>query len=451
MNLFLLAFACSTFQPPGGGEPKGCATEFELDGGFSAALGLSSHLNWTDDSWSTARRDFETRKWKELGVGHVRRDLLWRDLEPAPGEWNLGLMDTLLAATEAQGAELLALMNYGNPWANEQPDDHFRPPDDLSLFGDYAATIAQQYGDRIQKYEIWNEPNAGLAFWRPQEDPTEYGELLIEAADRIHANDPDALVSFAGVFVPNLILNTGGLDFIREVHAAHPNVADHIDALAFHPYRYPFTAPELETETQDSIITTTCAVKDLAEELGNESLALWMTEMGWHTAPEALAAGVSETEQAAYLVRSTLISLSLGVEVYSWYTFLDSGDDPENQENMFGLYNWDEDPETAPEPTPKLSATAFSVLSQALQGHYRIEDLSIDLDLDAQTWAYRLTGDSAPVTAVWTTEHESNVLLPGTGSAEVLFTNGSRETIQARGGAFEVPAGPSPVFLVEDE
>jgi len=426
---------------------KGCVDVATIPHGLARGLGLSSHLEWGDDDASNARRSFETEQWGVLGPGNVRRDVLWRDLEPARGQWNLAPMDRLLNALDTVDADLMALLNYGNTWASPEFDDDFRPPDDLADFGDFSERIAAEFGDEIRWYEIWNEPNAGLAFWRPEEDPERYGELLVEASSRIRAVDDDAMISFGGVFLPRLLLNTGGFDFVREVHGFVPDLADHIDALSYHPYRYPFSAPEEQTDTQDSLVTTACAAQELVSEFGAPELPLWITELGWHTAPEAIAVGVSPEDQAAYLVRGALVAFSQGVEVFDWYTFRDSGEDPENQEHMFGLYEYDDDPLAGEEAAPKPAAHAFAALSDALAEHDTVEDLSGWLGLDENTWALRLSGGSGETYAFWNVEGTTDALLPGRGKATHWDLTGAETTIHARGGAFSLDLSPYPVFV----
>ncbi len=443
----LLLLGCSNYTPPGDGVSKGCVDVATIPHGLARGLGLSSHLEWEDDEASTARREFEVDQWGALGPGNVRRDVLWRDLEPERGTWDLALMDRLFDALDTVDADLMALMAYGNQWASPEYDDGHRPPDDVADFGAFVERIATDYGDEILMYEIWNEPNAGLAFWRPEEDPQGYGELLVEASARIRAVDSDALISFGGVFLPRLLLNTGGFDFVREVHGFVPDLADHIDALSYHPYRYPFSAPEAQTDTQDSLTTTACEARELVAEIGVPDLPLWITEMGWHTAPEAIAVGVSPEDQAALLVRGALVAFSQGVEIFDWYTFRDSGEDPQNQEHMFGLYDYDDDPLDNDEASPKPAAHAFSALSRALADHDTVEDLSEWLGLDENTWALRLTGGTGETHVFWTLEETSELLLPGRGKATHWDLNSTETTIRSRRGAFALGLSSSPVFV----
>ena len=108
----LLLLGCSNYTPPGDGVSKGCVDVATIPHGLARGLGLSSHLEWEDDEASTARREFEVDQWGALGPGNVRRDVLWRDLEPERGTWDLALMDRLFDALDTVDADLMALMAF---------------------------------------------------------------------------------------------------------------------------------------------------------------------------------------------------------------------------------------------------------------------------------------------------------------------------------------------------
>ena len=409
-------------------------------------IGLSSHLEWRDDEISEARRAFEIDRWSELGARFIRRDLNWTALEPVQGEFDFTLSDRTVEATDAVGGETLGLLVYGNPWASADSDDSCTPPDDPADFGAYAAAVAERYQGRMGRYEVWNEPNAGIRFWKPEEDPVAYGELLIEAADRIHGVDPDAMVSLGGLFHPPMFMTTPGPVFLDQVFDAHPDLADHIDAVAFHPYRYPFSAPE-ESETQESLTDAICGMFDQLDARDAGDLELWITELGWHTAPEAFVTGVDQEDQAAYLVRATVLSLAQGVPVFQWYTFRDSGEDSTDQEQMFGLYGYDPDPTSGDDAEPKLAALAYATLTSQLADHARIEDLSVLLGLDGQTFGYRFQGGEDEVVVLWSMGGDGVVKVPATGDGVLTGMLGEETSVVAVDGAIDVPAGSSPIYL----
>ena len=88
----------------------------------------------------------------------------------------------------------------------------------------------------------------------PREDPEAYADLVAATSPAIRAADPDAEVVLGGLFWPNLFLNTTGPEFLDQVSAALPDLAELVDVISIHPYRYPFTAPDLPSETQQSMI-----------------------------------------------------------------------------------------------------------------------------------------------------------------------------------------------------
>ncbi len=409
-------------------------------------LGLSSHLEWGDSASDTSYRAFEEQAWKDLGVGMVRRDLTWSLLEPAPGEFDFDGADRLMESVESVEAEFLALLDYGNPWAAGDVSSDKVPPDDPETFGDYAAAVASHYGDRVSHYEVWNEPNNGLTFWQPVEDPAAYGALLVEASQRLKETNAQALVSFGGIFWPDLLVNTPGADFVRDVAEAVPDVWDHVDSFSLHPYRYPFTEPE-DGETQDALLTTLCETQDLLAELGAPGLPIWLTELGWHTAPEAFVAGGTEHEQAAWLARSALLSLSHGVEWFLWYTFRDLGPDLDDQEQAFGLYGWDEDPTSGPDAEPKLAVAAFSSLVEILGDHVHIEDVSELLGFGEDSYGYRLSGGEGETWVLWTVAAPYTVQVPGEEDGTLVALDGTRGESRSKRGAHVVTLSDRPVAL----
>ncbi len=440
----------ATWTPPGNGTAKSCVIAAEHRDGISSRTGLSTHLELGTTPEQVARRDFELSQWGKLGVHLARTDFNWRSIEPTKGAFEWARMDQLVASTEQEDAEVIALLVYGNPWATTAGDNQMFPPDDPADFGDFAAAVATRYAGRIRKYEIWNEPNSYGRFWEPGDDPVGYGALLIEAADRIHEADPGAIVSFAGVFHPRVVVNMSGPEFARGVLEAHPDVGSHLDAMSFHPYRIPFSAPELQNKTQDALATSICEWRDIVAEMGVPDLPLWITEMGWHNAPESVLVGVSEADQANYFVRAAAISAAHGVEAFAWYTFRDSGTDPTDQEEQFGLYTYDEDPLTDPPAQPKQGAGAASVFAQTVGRHTRVQDRSVELGLGPETWAYRFTGaDETAVNLLWTTGAPTTVKLPGNEEASLVGLLGDTTPLPATGGAWDVEVSERPVYVVE--
>ncbi len=445
----LLVTGCDQgWQPPGGGVAKGCLQQVGFDEPMARGLGLSTHLPWGEGETDSARRGFELQSWASLGVGTARRDLHWSAIEPEQGSFDFSGPDLLVDAVEGAGAELLGLLVYGNAWASQESDDTAYPPDDPQDYAAYAAALVQRYQGRVRRWELWNEENAGVRFWKPQEDPEAYAALALAAAQAVHAVDPEAQVALGGLFWPDLLMNTPGPEFLDAVLLAEPDLVEALDAVAFHPYRYPFTAPELADEHQDSLVQQTCALRELLSDHRASALQPWITELGWHTAPDALYEGVSEQDQAAYLVRSALLALGQGVPMNLWYTFRDGGDSDSDQEQRFGLYGYDADPLEDPQARPKPAATAMGVLASLLGEHTAIADESEALGLDEQSWAYRLSGGEGSVLAVWTLEEGAQLSAAAEGAAAVVDLWGEQQAPAVDDGAVLLEISDLPSFVL---
>ena len=99
---------------------------------------------------------------------------------------------------------LLTITGPGPLWSSrraERGDARWDP--DPALFADFAGAVAARYGDRVDRYVIWNEPNLG-SWLRPQAacfgkvctpvSPHLYRGLVRAAYPAIHAADPGAQV-----------------------------------------------------------------------------------------------------------------------------------------------------------------------------------------------------------------------------------------------------------------
>ena len=98
-----------------------------------------------------------------LGARTIRSDFVHR-IEPQQGEWDFDHHDQVVNAFSEKGIEVIPLLAYGVPWAllKRRMITIFRLM--TSRFCKLRATVAERYKDNIQRFEIWNEPNAGFDF-----------------------------------------------------------------------------------------------------------------------------------------------------------------------------------------------------------------------------------------------------------------------------------------------
>ncbi len=310
-----------------------------------------------------AQLEASYRRLREMGVRAVRIDFRWADIEPAGQplhDYDWTRQDALVHVIRAAGLQILGIIDYGQPdysragsaalLGGRGPvgsfgvgDPQYYPPDDPQTFARFAADVARRYRGDVARWEIWNEENGGWRFWEPKEDPVAYGRLLCAAHAAVHGVDPGAPVAFGGLFFPPLggAIGTGAVKFLGQVLDHGPTgIRRCFDAVAYHPYPYPFTSPEAEVLDRGSVID---AADQLERVLGAHGIAgtpLWNTEVGWPTNPRGN--GVTEARQARYTARLSLLSWAHGVRLLTWYTWGDRQDPGgKDQEAHFGFFRAD--------------------------------------------------------------------------------------------------------------
>lgn len=351
---------------------------------FEQRLCLSAHI-WGLDSTAAAKRAFLWQAAKDLGVHEIRWDFRWEIAEPKKGEFNWQAIDTAVSEMNAHGIRMLALLGYGVPWASQQgaaKGDAMYPPDDPQDFANFAGAVAKHVGPAVQHYEVWNEQNAGYRFWKGTPDgiagdPVAYAKLAHLAADAVHAANPQALVTFGGLFYISQVI-PGAEKFLAASLAADPSLATALDGVSWHPYALypPMNPPEFANAPgapvpQIPVDQTAVNMQKVYAQGGAKAKALWITELGWPSAPAAQpTAALSEWQVARFLARSWVLAASQGTQLLCWYTLTD-GDPAGNGvlwEKYFGLYHFDPDPLDAAPPVPKPAALVHARLAKLLTG-----------------------------------------------------------------------------------
>ncbi len=304
----------------------------------------------------TATIEKEFKRLRAGGVLWVREDFSWALLEPRQGEFNWAPLDNLMLAARNGGVHVLGILDYSAPWASSDPSGHgdpFFPPSQNASFAAYASAVAHRYGssgtfwsDRpsaggspLKALEIWNEPY-GAWYWKPGPSPAEYAALVRATAPAIHVADPTIKVLMSGELES---VSATGLraPWLASLLRADPGLPALVDGLDVHPYpvireRAPLAGG---ADTRFSF-GRVASIHQLVRSTGHP-LPIWITEVGWSTAPGA-AEGVSETLQARYLVET--IERSIG----EWgdfvpYVFLFSWDRANSvagdREHNYGVLN----------------------------------------------------------------------------------------------------------------
>lgn len=194
-----------------------------------------------------SRMDAEAREqalesMQAAGLRWVRQRFPWDAIEPDRGSFQWTPWDEIVTGIADHGLGLIAVLEGSPAWA-QRPEDvvaqnRLAPPREVRDFGNWAAMLAQRYGDQIDYYQIWDEPNIA-PHWGSQEiDPAAYGRLLREGAIRIQAADPVAVI-LAAALAPNSEVggaNMSDVSFLQALYQA--GASQWFDVVAVQPYDF---------------------------------------------------------------------------------------------------------------------------------------------------------------------------------------------------------------------
>lgn len=256
----------------------------------------------------------------ESGFGWVRQRFDWGALEPQPDVFAWEEADAWI--DEIVSADLVPLVVLdGSPaWARPAQDrgsgdNPFAPPADPSSLAQFAAAFADRYGDRVQFYQVWDEPNIAPHWGNRHIEPVAYAQLLQVTAAAIRAADPDAVIA-AAALAPT---NDRGHTAIDEVYFWQRLLAagavDAFDAIAIQPFgfgRAP-TSPQPRAEEAEFFEKTwllpdtlrfqrALMLRRALVSMGLGHKPIWAVRSGWNRLPNATWGAVTAQEQARYAV-----------------------------------------------------------------------------------------------------------------------------------------------------
>ncbi|MBI2891188.1 MAG: beta-galactosidase [Nitrospirae bacterium] len=426
----LALFACSNGEEPA---PLPVGDTF----------GISSHMALGMSPQATDSRSRELQDLRDVGVRWIRRDISWDQIERNPGEFDFEAQDAMVSDATAQGFSLIGLIGGGTPaWATQGPhsDSIRRPrsnaegatsrgssqdgatyaPDDPEQFGRFAGQVARHYRGTVNHWEIWNEMNLAERFFRPRADPILYARMLESAYREIKSADPTSVVSFGGLSSSDPLLYPDRpvpWGFLSDALERTPTLASHFDALSIHPYTFLQTlSPEEAAPGYGSLEALLTGARGALHGGGAGDKRLWITEFGWpsyndQTGPYGY--GVTELDQARFLVRAFVLAHAEGFERICWYTYGDdSGTARPEGENYFGLVRHSGE--------PKPVYLAYRELARQLGASSFVRRLGPDEDIPSFARVYEYDEGGRPRLVVWAeTAASGEIALPWNSRAAV--------------------------------
>ncbi|GHV28898.1 hypothetical protein AGMMS4952_13660 [Spirochaetia bacterium] len=303
LSMFVLLSACVTHSVPPSPEPRVIPTD--IAGVVHAGDPVSAAENALLD---------------ELGIVWVRNTFRWRSIEPEKGVWDFSRYDRVVEDNINSGRKMLIVLGFDTGWVhkNGKPQDYISP-EELPYFLGYVEQVVTRYKGKVDAWEIWNEPNVSVRFWKgPAKD---FYALSKAAAQKIRECDPGAKIIAGSFFrVPHV--------FIKNMFKS--GALDDIDGIAFHPYA---ATPKGALALYDTFAV-------LVREQGYSG-EIWVTEVGYPTGG-IYPSRVNEKMFGAYIHDTVTGLAQRGARTIFWYQLTegytrDNTPHTLNSERFFGL------------------------------------------------------------------------------------------------------------------
>jgi len=342
--------------------------------------------------------------------GWVRLRFDWGALEPAPGKYYWDRADRLAAALRRRDLHVIAVVEKSPSWARAENDktELYAPPLEKRRYGLFLEAFIGRYGDLIDAYQMWDEPNIYPHWGNRHVDAGGYVALLREGAIQVRAGDPGAVV-LAGGLAPTTEaggLNQNDVDYLRAMYAA--GAAQWFDALAAKPYGLrsgPDAAPAADQLNFQRMIL----LRSVMERAGDGTKRIWGVEFGWNSLPADWAGQPSiwgETQDEAQQVAWSAEAIELARREWPWMGPLlwaewQPAAEPQDARWGFAMLDQQGQPRAIARLFQELPAGrtlaavgqhGFWEPSVTLEGNWRIADVGADILSDGSAMTIRFEG-----------------------------------------------------------
>jgi hypothetical protein len=290
---------------------------------------------WNDHHYTPDKIEKAADLMEKAGVGFIRMDFLWNDIEASRGHFNFDKYDRIVDTLARHNIKILGLLEYTPDWSGKKWND--APPQDDYIT--YALETVRHFKDRVKYWEIWNEPDSKI-YWNPQDDMKAYSLLLKETSQALKAEDPTCKIVMGG-------LSAYWPINLRKIYKIAGR--ESFDIVNIHPFTDPIRKDSLKLLKNNYLGVYQVMVKN-----GDADKPIWFTELGCPGTDNPrfngwwLGRNPTEEEQAAWVDEVYGEPLRWkGVERIFWAFFRDTKHHFKNGVDYFGLVHEDFSPKPA--------------------------------------------------------------------------------------------------------
>ena len=344
------------------------------------------------------------------GVTWVRDRADWRTYEQSPGQYDFTSTEQVWKVIDQAGLKNLAMLCTTPAWASQAGGF---AQTQLEIYQTTKA-MATYYKDLVDAWELWNESDHGFAL----ETAELYAAWYKAAAMGVLDADPNAIVSFGGLCQPDANIDYMHMMFMNDV-------MEYSSIFNYHAH----TPQGLDLPDFSRFAMVSGTFASLSH-YNTQNKPVWLTEAGMKIMTET-PGEKQKTEQAPYIVTSTVQSLAMGTEKHFWFVlapYLEAGGD-------FGTFGAN----YQPYPTLAAENTMTHVLGKA-------QYLGELYDLPNRAFGYVFYTGSRAVSVLWS---QKNALYTIETEQPVILTDimGNQTLVQPENGKITLRLTTNPVFV----
>lgn len=281
----------------------------EISSGY---FGMHFHNLTSPPNQTKSRTD-----WPTLQIGGIRlwdTNTRWGDISPSGGQWKFDQLDSLVTIASKHDTPVIYVLGSTPSWSSQRPMEQCpygkgcsAEPVRMAHWEEYVKQVAFRYKEKINYYEIWNEPF--FSEIKKEKGPSDffYGSVktMVQMAEMakkiIHDANPTAKILTPG-FTGNpsqleLFLSAGGKDYV--------------DIIAFHFY----------SNDSDHFIKQLNEVREVMKRQGVSHLPLWNTETGIEYLQPNSNENASSANSPAQISQYLILGAASGIERFYYYAW----------------------------------------------------------------------------------------------------------------------------------
>ncbi len=269
-------------------------------------LGVNAELA----QYTTSELKLQFERMQAANMTWVRQFARWDEIEPAPGDYDWHRWDQIVNTIDQYPDLKLVVVLVNSPDWSRDSEAVTSPPYDPADFGRFAYAFAQRYGETVDHYQIWDEPNLTAAWGNLDPRPAQYTALLQSAYKEIQVADPIATV-MAAALAPTIEEGPKNISDIQYLDALYALEAHRFwDAVAAKPYGFDISPDNRTVDASTLNFSRIVALREIMVKNGDGGKPLWASNWGWNSLPSnwqgdlSIWAQVSSEQQVQYTLEA---------------------------------------------------------------------------------------------------------------------------------------------------